>query len=361
MSRRTNRLNPDLVNPDYTRFSALSPQEREAVFVATADDLGASVQSIEKDFHVCRVIDVLFRAAPVQPKLFFKGGTSLSKGYGLIKRFSEDIDLVLSRPGLGVDKSADPSQTALTSDGRKKAIAAIMSKCSKHVAGAMLQQLQTLLPNDAVELDPDDTDGATLLVRYPSLFDPYEYLRQQVKIECGARGAAEPWQTRPITPYIQGQLPKDNWNLVTKNVTLIRPERTCWEKLSILHMAHSRFADQGRPPGDRQFSSRHYYDVAMLQTAGVVARAVSTPELLLDVKHNLQLMFRANQTYLASATPGSFLIVPPEAAMSPLRADYQAMGGMMFTDPPSFEWVVQQLQKAQETLNAGGADWKASV
>lgn len=325
MARRTNRINPGLINPDYARFNALSADEREAVFTATADELGASIQAAEKDFHVCRVIDALFRAAPTQPKLFFKGGTSLSKGYNLIRRFSEDIDLVLSRPGLGIDKSADPTLAMLPSDARKKAVAAIMATCSKHVAGAMLEQLQTLLPGDTIYVDDEDADGATLLVSYSSLFEPYPYLRQQVKIECGARGAVEPWQTRPITPYIQSQLPADKWSFTTKNVTLIRPERTCWEKLCILHMAHSRFADQGQPPGDRQFATRHYYDIAMLHQAGVVSRAATMPELLMDVKKNLHLMFRVNQSYLSTAAPGSFVIVPPDSAIAPLRADYEAM------------------------------------
>lgn len=352
MARRTNRINPGLINPDYARFNALRANEREAVFTATADELGASVQAVEKDFHVCRVIDALFRAAATQPKLFFKGGTSLSKGYNLIKRFSEDIDLVLSRPGLGIDKNADPTLAALTSDARKEAIAAIMDTCSKHVAGAMLEQLQTLLPGDTISVDDEDTDRATLLVSYPSLFEPYPYLRQQVKIECGARGAAEPWQTRPIAPYIQSQLPADKWSLTTKNVTLIRPERTCWEKLSILHMAHRRFAHQGRPPGDRQFSSRHYYDIAMLHQAGIVARAVAMPELLTDVKQNLHLMFRVNQSYLAAAAPGSFVIVPPDGAIASLRADYEAMSGMMFAEPPPFSWIIEMLVEVQDALNA---------
>lgn len=361
MARRTNRINADLANPDYARFNALSADERTAVFNATADALGASVQAIEKDYHVCRVIDVLFRAAPIQPKLFFKGGTSLSKGYGLINRFSEDIDLVLSRPGLGIDKAFDPTETKLTSDARKKAVESIVGACGKHVAGAMMEQLKALLPQDEITLDPDADDGATLLVSYVSLFEPYGYLKQQVKVECGARGAAEPHQARPITPYIQSELKKGEWSLGTKNVTLIKPERTCWEKISILHMAHCRFTHQGRPPGDRQFSSRHYYDVAMLHHAGVVKRAAAQLTLLDDVKANLHLMFRANQTYLASAAPGSFLIVPADAALPPLRADYEAMGGMMFTDPPPFDWVVEQLQAVETALNGETVALKASA
>jgi hypothetical protein len=361
MVKRTNRINPGLLTADFARFGALSADERRAVFTATADELGASVQAIEKDFHVCRVIDALFRAAPTQPKLFFKGGTSLSKGYGLIGRFSEDIDLVLSRPGLGISKSADPTHTKFASDARKSAVAAIMGKCSSYASGPMMKQLQSLLPNDAITLDSSDEDGATLLVQYASLFPPYEYLKQQVKVECGARGAAEPCQLRPITPYIQSQLPKDKWSLTTKNVTLIRPERTCWEKISILHMAHCRLAHQGKPPGDKQYASRHYYDVAMLHEGGVVARAIATPELLDDVKRNLHLMWRKNQTYLGLATPGTLRIAVPSSARSTLEADYAGMAGMMFTDPPSFSWVVEQLAEVDDVVNAIAAEMKASA
>lgn len=358
MARRTNRINLALANADYARFNALSADEREAVFTATADDLGASVQAIEKDFHVCRVIDVLFKAAPIQPKLFFKGGTSLSKGYGLINRFSEDIDLVLSRPGLGIAKSADPTHSKLSSDARKKAVAKIMATCSTHVAKVMLKQLQAMLPDDAIALDTTDEDGATLLVTYASLFEPYAYMKQHVKIECGARGAAEPFQARSIAPYIQRQLPSNQWKLGTSGVTLIRPERTCWEKLTILHIAHCRFAAEGKAPGDRQFASRHYYDLAMLHEAGVLQRALAMPELLADVKSNLQLMWRKNQTHLGSAASGTFQITPPAAARGALNTDYNGMAGMMFSDAPSFDWVVSKLTEIEKALNEPAPTWR---
>lgn len=352
MVKRVNKLNPVLINPEYARFDALPDGEREAVFVATADELGATVQAVEKDFHVCRVIDALFRAAPTQPKLFFKGGTSLSKGFGIIRRFSEDIDLVLSRRGLGVDVTADPMITHFSNRGRDAAVSSIMRACSEHVIGPMQSQLRELLPQTySITIDPTDPDNATLLVAYPSLFPAYDYLRPHVKVECGARGEAEPSQQRPIAPYLQGELATRGWNFTTVGVTLIKPERTCWEKLSILHVAHCRASAGDRAAGDRQFSSRHYYDVAELMDAGVVTSALATPSLLDDVKKNQHLMWRTNQGHLQTATPGTFRISPPLSAIPALRQDYAGMAGMMFGQAPSFDEVMDRLSKVEALLN----------
>jgi predicted nucleotidyltransferase component of viral defense system len=123
------------MNADYLRFDKSKERERLAVFEAAAERLGTTSQAIEKDTWVCRVIDALFKGLGRQPKLYFKGGTSLSKGYGLIRRFSEDIDIVVSRPGLGIKAIDDPLNEALSGKRRRAAIDATKEKCSNHVLG----------------------------------------------------------------------------------------------------------------------------------------------------------------------------------------------------------------------------------
>jgi predicted nucleotidyltransferase component of viral defense system len=122
------------MNANSAKFDKQKERDRKDVFEAAAARLGTNAQSIEKDLWVCRVIDVLFKGLNSRPKLYFKGGTSLSKGYGLIKRFSEDIDIVVSRGGLGIPAEDDPLNKDLTTKKRKAAIEATKTKCAEAAA-----------------------------------------------------------------------------------------------------------------------------------------------------------------------------------------------------------------------------------
>lgn len=338
------------MNADYARFDKLKQRERMDVFEATAERLGTTVQAIEKDVWVCRVIDALFKGLGRQPKLFFKGGTSLSKGYGLIKRFSEDIDIVVSRRGLGIKTPDDPMNDALSNKKRRAAVEATKQKCSDHVLGPMRTKLEGLLPNCTFEVDDEDEDQASLLVKYPSVLERDPYLKPWVKIECGARGAREPEAKRSIAPYIQREI-GTKFNLATVGVTLIAAERTFWEKALILHGIHCGFRDAGRRPGDNNLISRHYYDVAMMRDRPEGLRALRNHDLLARVRAHKLMLFKKAWEKLEEAQPGSVHLVPQKEIMPDLAKDYAAMSGMMFGEAPSFEWVIEELGKLEEAIN----------
>lgn len=267
------------MNSDYARFDKLPRRDRLDLFEASAAQLGATSQAIEKDFWVCRTIDALFKGMPKQPKLFFKGGTSLSKGYGLIRSFSEDIDIVLSRSGLRATGENDPFTPGLSGGKRKLAVERLKKICTDHVQGRMRDRLSPLLPMCEIERDPDDSDDASLRVKYPSLLQPDGYLKPFVKIECGARGALEPIQARSIKPYVQDVM-RARLDLSTPAVTLIAARRTFWEKALILHGIHCGFRDEGKRPSDQNPISRHYYDIAMMADAPEGLKAIKDIELM---------------------------------------------------------------------------------
>src|SRR5262249_34902339 len=156
-----------------------------------------------------------------------KGGTSLSKGYGLIKRFSEDIDIVLSRGGLGIRAEDDPLAEGLSAKKRKERAEAVKEKCSSPVLGRMREERGPPLPMCTIEPDETDPDKSSLRVIYPSILKADPYLKPWVKIECGARGATEPVCKRAIVPYVQDDIGV-RLDLAVKGVTLIRAERTFW-------------------------------------------------------------------------------------------------------------------------------------
>jgi hypothetical protein len=338
------------MNADYAKFDKLKERDRKDVFEAAAGRLGTNAQSIEKDLWVCRVIDALFKGLGNRPKLYFKGGTSLSKGYGLIKRFSEDIDIVVSRAGLGIKAPDDPLAVGMTSKKRKAAVDVTKTKCSAHVLGRMKDDLGELLPECTFEDDGDDPDKSSLRVKYPSLLKSDGYLKPWVKIECGARGAREPEAKKGIAPYIQQEL-GTKIRLVTEGVTLIAAERTFWEKALILHGIHCGFRDEKRKPGENNLISRHYYDVAMMRDRPEGLKAVRDTALLGKVREHKLLLFKRGWEKLEEAKPGSIRLVPQDDIKDDLAKDYEAMSGMMFGDAPDFDWVLGEIAKLEEAIN----------
>ncbi len=338
------------MNEAYLEFDKLRKQDRRDVYEAAAARLGATVQSIEKDLWVCRVIDALFKGLPRQPKLYFKGGTSLSKGYGVINRFSEDIDIVLSRKGLGINGDADPLAIGLTKSKRKKAVKAAKKICSAHVLGKMKKNVSDVLPNCQINTDEDDREQMSLRVVYPTIFETDDYLKPWVKIECGARGAVEPEVKRSIEPYIQSELGV-RLNLKTQNVTLIRAERTFWEKALILHGNYCGYRDEARRLTDKNLASRHYYDVAMLADCDEGRAAVGNEELLTRVREHKLALFPTTWEKLEEAVPGNVRLVPQKTIQDDLKRDYEAMQGMMFGDAPEFEWIIDQLAGLEAAIN----------
>jgi hypothetical protein len=338
------------MNADYGKFDQLKRQDRRDLFEACADRLGANAQAIEKDLWVCRVIDALFKGLGRQPKLFFKGGTSLSKGYGLIKRFSEDIDIVISRNGLRIKPEDDPLAKGLSGKKRNERAAAVRQRCSEHVLGRMRERLGPLLPMCTIEKDDDDSDQASLLVNYPSLLKRDAYLKPWVKIECGARGATEPISERPVVPYLQVEI-GNRLDLAVDGVTMIRAERTFWEKALILHGVYCGFRDGRSPERDLNLESRHYYDVAVMRERSEGLRAVADFNLLRQVRAHKMALFHRAWEKLSEAEPGTLHLVPQAEIQPMLATDYRAMSGMMFGESPTFDWVLEELAKLEDIIN----------
>ncbi len=164
---------------DYADFLAAAAEDRRGAFLTTANRLNTAEVNVEKDFWVCWTLQAMFhRLDGPQPRLLFKGGTSLSKGYGLISRFSEDVDVTVFRDDLGHAASVG-DLLALSGRKRKAKLDEIKAACQAYIAGPLRAQLGGLLAaamagagiEDAaarVELDPDDADQQTLLLWYPA-------------------------------------------------------------------------------------------------------------------------------------------------------------------------------------------------
>ncbi|AGK58261.1 hypothetical protein HYPDE_32943 [Hyphomicrobium denitrificans 1NES1] len=337
---------------EYARFEKMSRQNRRDIFEIVAEKRSIRAAYVEKDYWVCRVLDILMKERPYIPKCFFKGGTSLSKGFNLINRFSEDIDIVFSRIGLGIDVTNDPTDPncVMSNTQRKKLIDEVKSKSAGHMRGKLVKKLTNALPKCTVSFD--DGDGS-VLVGYETVCDTDDYAKPRIKVEGGARGALVPTIEQRVVPYVQDLLTgKQKFDLGIDKITMIRPERTLLEKLVAIHGFNSKCAceDKSKRPRDANRYSRHFYDVACIAPTGHGKKALSDPELFAHVVSHSALTFPSGAARYDLAKPDTIAIVPTKAVQKMLEADYQSMRGMMFGTPPSFSDITKQLAIIEASL-----------
>jgi hypothetical protein len=341
---------------------AASERERRDLFLATANRIGTAEQNIEKDFWVCWTLDALFNdLAAGGPRLLFKGGTSLSKGYGLIERFSEDIDITVFREDIGQPATVEELE-GLSGKKRTARLDAIRSACQEYIRGPLQQRMDTLLRRalDAaklpanggrVELDADDPDGQSLLLWYPSVTAAgNDYIRRAIKIESGAKSALDPHAPVTVRPFVADDVA--GRDLSVHNVTTVDPSRTFWDKVVILHGLRRWFERRGELKGGGQRVSRHYYDVSRLLASEAGQIAANNLEMAQDCVRHAKMFFNRPDFDLASAVPGSFALSPHDEMTATLERDYEAMSGMIFGAIPPFRAVMESIAEVERRLNA---------
>ena len=358
------------MNPAFDEVLAAGSDTMLSAFDTTALRLGTASQNVEKDFWVCWTLDALFNGLKEGgPRLLFKGGTSLSKGFGLINRFSEDIDVTVFRDDIGESATIE-ELNALTGNQRRARLDAIKEACQAHINGPLRAELTRILQDrlrasglDAgaarVEADEADPDGQTLLIWYPAATPRSDYVRAAIKIESGAKSALDPNSEVPIKPYVDDDLPA--LDLTVPAVRTVDPERTFWDKVIILHGLRRWFDKRGELRGGGQRVSRHFYDLHMLAGDAVGKAAIADAALGVNCVAHARMFFNRPDFDLASAAPGSFALAPHDAMIDQLRVDYRAMQGMIFGDPPNFEAVLASISSLETRLNNNGASERGAA
>lgn len=341
---------------------AASERERRDLFLTTANRLGTAEQNAEKDFWVCWTLDALFNnLATDGPRLLFKGGTSLSKGYGLIERFSEDIDITVFREDIGQPATVEELE-GLSGKKRAARLDAIRGACQEYIRGPLQEQIQTLLRraleaaklpanSGRVELDADDPDDQSLLLWYPSVTAAgNDYIRRAIKIESGAKSALDPHAPVTVRPFVADDVA--GRDLSVHNVTTVDPSRTFWDKVVILHGLRRWFEQRGELKGGGQRVSRHYYDVSRLLASEAGRNAANNLEMAQDCVRHAKMFFNRPDFDLASAVPGSFALTPHNEMMETLERDYEAMSGMIFGPIPAFGEVMAAIAALEQRINS---------
>lgn len=322
------------------RVARLSEQQRAELFQETAALRGMTPAIVEKDFWVSWILGRLYQDENLRRQLMFKGGTSLSKVYGLIERFSEDIDLVLDWREVTSDdpmaKRSKTKQNALNQD--------INDKAQTYIAGDLLKSVNDVVA-DVCICGIEEQDPHVINMRYPGAFDN-AYLRPEVRLEIGPLASWLPFEERTISCYAAEAFP-DVFEHTEYDVRVIAAERTFWEKATILHHeAH-------RPDGNPQLSrySRHYYDLAKMANSIVKKQALANLDLLAQVVEFKQRFYPRGWAQYDSAIPGSLRLVPGGHVLESVRKDYHDMQDMIFGEAVEFEDMMQTLQILEKEIN----------
>lgn len=300
---------------------------------------------IEKDLWNCYFLDYLFSRSQYKDYFIFKGGTSLSKCYNLINRYSEDLDVVLDSNILGIN--LEEKIESLTSRNQKekfvKKINAIaMDFISNKLIPIMKEECEKEI-GKKLEFELIENDLA-FYITYPHIAS-YGYVEPRVKIEMSSLSAIIPTEITKIEPYVNGVIKNEDLK-VSFNVKSMKPERTFWEKALILHQEANRI--DGEFPNRY---SRHYYDLYKIYNSNKWNETINNLKLLDEVRKFTITFYNRGWSKFEEAKPGSFKLYPNDKYIKDLEKDYKLMAQMIFNEQPSFNEVMKVIKEIEKEIN----------
>lgn len=329
-------------------FSALEHRERADVFRTVAAESGRSANILEKDFWICWVLEALF-SIPARHPMAFKGGTSLSKVYGVIDRFSEDVDITLDYQGFkdGFDPfapGATKNQINLFGKRLKARVAGYAKDVIAPALGAATTRLATV-DRCAVRVSHA---GERVVFAYPSVVEePNAYLRSDVLLEFGGRNVIVPSEEHQIAPDIAAAVPSLEYPVA--GVTVLSPMRTFWEKATLVHVECHRRQLASRP--DRL--SRHWFDLACLVRHDIGKAALADRGLLEDVVRYKKVFFNSDYANYDCCLDGRLRLVPDPDQLPSLQSDYNEMrrAGIVGIEAPDFDTLMGRIRDLEVDVN----------
>ena len=336
-------------------FVKLERKERSQAFRIASERLGYPAYVIEKDFWVTYILDTLFNRINHKHRILFKGGTSLSKCYKLIDRFSEDIDLSLHMADLGFDGDKAPHIVA----EKESKSAAKRSVENLKVAGEVFLEntILVLLKDKIIEdlgsvknwsLLLDNANAENLLFHYPKSLEDDEYGNKYVKpvvlIETGTKSEHVPSEVIEVNSLLEDAIAEIHSKAVVK---VLSPKRTFWEKVTLLHAENNI----NRVERVKERLSRHLYDIVMLSRSPVGVEAINDTALLDTVAKHKSFYYRSNAAKYDEAKVGILKIVPKGEILEAFRVDYEKMKSMFAGEVVKFDVIIEELQILENEIN----------
>ena len=331
-------------------FELSSADQSEALEVA-AGRSGRPAHLLEKDIWVVWALSAIYDS-PQGDSLTFKGGTSLSKVYKVIDRFSEDIDLTYDIRELVPDLLRDGNPIPASASQEKKITSAVRSRLPQWIEQTVQPVIEQALVASGLQaaLSLAGKDNDKLIIAYPATKKGTGYAAATIQLEFGARATGEPHQRHhvacDIAPLIEGL------TFPTAQPLVMAAERTFWEKATAAHV----YCLQGRLRGDRY--SRHWYDLAALAKTTHFASAASDHELARQVAEHKSMFFAekdvdGGKVDYFQATSGDLRLIPQGPSLDALAKDYAAMleDGLLAFEQPTFETVMASCASIQDEIN----------
>ncbi len=333
-----------------TRFQDLSPDDRRDALEVAERSGSHKAHLLEKDVWVVAMLGILFET-PFAEHLTFKGGTSLSKVWRAIRRFSEDIDITYDIRAFAPDLVSGAGYEALppTRSQEKRWTRAIRTRLAEWVRDEACPVVEGGL-SDAGYVARCRVEAERLYVAYEPLFETSGFVAPEVIVEFGARSTGEPHVNRPVVCDAAAYLPGLAFSEARPTVMLA--ERTFWEKATAIHV----FCCQQRRRGERL--SRHWHDLARLDEAGIAARALADRELALSVARHKTMFFpendvRGERIDYEEAVSGGLQLVPTGDAHAVLADDYAKMlaDGMLLDQDEWFDSLMERCAAVEARAN----------
>lgn len=328
------------------KFLTLTEAQRRTVFEQTAIRIKLPVASIEKDFWVTEILNILF-SLPYADKMVFKGGTSLSKIWGVIRRFSEDIDIAIDRSMFGIE-----------GDVTKKQLKKLRKASSVFVRDTLANDLIAAIEEAGlsdfvtIKADPDGEGDATypeprqIHIIYKSVLPSgaNPYLRDEVLLEVGARSLFEPTAKAKIESFVTAAYPHLTSNDKEIQVVTAVAEKTFLEKAFLLH---ELFTTEGCRNANRK--SRHLYDLYKMLEAGIADMAIPNNELWETIRHHREVFTSIRDVDYTPDVRKRIALTPPESVIEDWRNDYDTMvANMIYEDKvPTFSDILAGATKIE--------------
>jgi nucleotidyltransferase AbiEii toxin of type IV toxin-antitoxin system len=334
-------------------YFALSSTDRKEALAVAASKSGRPIHILEKDVWVVWTLSALFRS-PFAQHLIFKGGTSLSKVYRAIDRFSEDIDVTYDIRSIASDlvKDAGPDALPTSRSQATKWREIIEQRLAKWLSNEVLPYIQGCLEADKLAAKLRIEKGESIYIEYEAQVSGYGYVGPYIKIEFGGRSTGEPTVNVSVSCDAAEHLSEVTFP--NADVRVMRVERTAWEKMTAIHV----FCLQGNI---KDQLARHWSDIVRLDAAGHIETAINAREIAQRVADHKSIFFiekdaQGNRIDYFSAINGGLVLVPQGEVLKLLEADYGKMveGRLFLRDPERFKLIVERCADIQKRANAVG-------
>jgi predicted nucleotidyltransferase component of viral defense system len=325
-------------------WNQLKPAEKSEIFSETAVKWNLPPAAIEKDWWVVRTLELVFQTE-IAPHTVFKGGTSLSKAWNLIDRFSEDIDLALDRKFLGFDKEMSGSQVRKL---RKVSCQYIGEKYLPQLQQRFIDAGFTDVKLQLTEIKSADEDPVKIEVNYPSITEKSDYLPPRVLIEIGSRSLIDPFTEKRFASIVGEQFKERDFADAEIMIPVVNPERTFLEKIFLLHEEFQQPATKVKI--DRL--SRHLYDLEKLMDTEYAATAIADKDLYQHIVEHRKTFNPLRGVDYANHAPDRINPIPPDSLINEWKKDYEQMQqSMIYRESLPFDKLIERIAELKRRIN----------